>query len=384
MVTTVEQPATGRRPRRFHPERRAEQTRPAVGQVSPDHRSRLETDNPRRSPRILGPLAAGPAVPPAERGADRARAGSARAQAATAPTGPPGEPRAMARTPGRPSAGVGSRQEARQAPAAQRSRISTTRAAVGTGSGAKDGPHCRAVEQSRELPSGADHLAPVPTTPTHRAGAGVRGRQGRTAKTDRPAGRALDSLGTPNSPDEPAGRTRPRTARGALRRHSGCAVRSGAPTAEAQQAVGLVRGTGRRAVPLPLRSGSCRMDGDHERAPSFVEEARNRDLLTLHDHWCAQMSCSRRLPPGAQARGRTWPRTVRAESAGFARCLDLVTGARKAPAAAVDPVRPQGCRMVCTVSSFPLWKPPGGGTLRTTRHQNGPRRVPSAAGGVTP
>ncbi|MFF1906111.1 hypothetical protein [Kitasatospora sp. NPDC058218] len=105
----------------------------------------------------------------------------------------------------------------------------------------------------------------------------------------------------------------------------------------------LAGGAGQGSFLLFLRARPCRAEGDHQRAPSCVDEARSKDLPTPHDRWCAQMSYGHRLPVlDAKARGRTGPRTAEADAeteavAKDAGHLDLVTGARKTSTSALKP-----------------------------------------------
>ncbi|MFJ9948590.1 hypothetical protein [Kitasatospora sp. NPDC091207] len=279
---------------------------------------------------------------PAERSADRADADTAR-------TTLPAEPWAVERTVGQLPVGVGNRREAvrvpRHAPAAE--QVPGSMATVGT----KDGPRHRATElvrdeQVRELSARADQLAPAPTHWTY---AGTRRREGRAAESVRPLDQTQSR--TPDIPDsdhtdhshvshhDPAGRARLRTATDAPRLHSGHTEGVGAPITEARRAPDLAGGSGQGTflLLLPfLRVRPCRAEGDHDRAPSSVDGARIKDLLTLHDRWCAQLSYGCRLPAldAKKERGRTRPRAAEAKDAGH---LDLVTGARKTSASGLKP-----------------------------------------------
>ncbi|MFE2724174.1 hypothetical protein [Kitasatospora sp. NPDC059327] len=247
---------------------------------------------------------------PAEHDADRADTGAARAV-------PPAAPWAMERTVRQLPAGVGNRQEAMRVPqrasAAEQVRGSTAPERVGT----QDGTRHPFSGRVRELCSRADQLSPGPTMSAHRSA------------TDAP------------------------------RRHGWPTEEVGAPITEAQRAPYPVGGTGREAFRPFLRAWPCwaGVEGDHDRAPSYADEARSRNLPTLHDRRRAQMSYGRCLPAlDATARGRTAPRATEAdagtkaetgtgteaEANGAAKAkdagyLDLVTGARKTSASALKP-----------------------------------------------
>ncbi|MEV0531043.1 hypothetical protein [Kitasatospora sp. NPDC050463] len=110
---------------------------------------------------------------------------------------------------------------------------------------------------------------------------------------------------TSESRNDLAGRARPRTATGGLRPHGGHTEGAGPLIAEAQRAVEPAGDAGQGAVQLFLRARPCRAKGDDERAPSYVDEPRVTDLLTLHDRWRAPLLRSRRLPAlDTRARGR--------------------------------------------------------------------------------